>query len=93
MISVEVVYVTPEKQQLLSLTVPIETTVETVIERSGILELFPEINLTQQKVGILGQIVSLDHLILAGDRVEIYRPLICDPKEIRRKRAKSTNIS
>lgn len=93
MISVEVVYVTPEKQQLLSLTVPNETTVETVIERSGILELFPEINLTQQKVGIFGQIVPLDHLILADDRIEIYRPLVCDPKEARRKRVKSTDIS
>jgi len=87
MITVEVVYATPELQQILTLVVPIETTVETIIERSGILEIFPEIDLAKQKVGIFSQIVQLNHKVTSESRIEIYRPLLIDPKEARRKRA------
>jgi len=61
-------------------------TVQEAIEQSNILERFPEINLAVNKVGIFGKGVKLDSLPVAGDRIEIYRPLIVDPKEARRRR-------
>jgi hypothetical protein len=57
------------------------------IERSGIIERFPEIDLAKNKVGIFGKLAKLDKVLQPGDRVEIYRPLIADPKEARKKRA------
>lgn len=85
-INVEVVYADSEKQTLLRLKVPEEVTVQEVIESSGILELFPAIDLSTQKVGIFSQLCSLDKIVEEGDRVEIYRPLILDPKQARLKR-------
>lgn len=88
-IRVEVAYARPEEQVILPLQVPSGTTVEQAIQRSGILERFPEIDLARQKVGVFSQIVGLDQPLRANDRVEIYRPLLVDPKEMRRKRARA----
>jgi putative ubiquitin-RnfH superfamily antitoxin RatB of RatAB toxin-antitoxin module len=62
-------------------------TAKQAIEVSGILERFPEIDLKINKIGIFGKVAKLDTLLTEGDRVEIYRPLIADPKEARKKRA------
>lgn len=63
-------------------------TLEQVIRASGILERFPEIDLSRQAVGIFGEIAALGDPVRDGDRIEIYRPLLMDPKEVRRKRAR-----
>ncbi len=84
---VEVAYATFEKQHLLNLDVPEGSTVEQAIRRSGILEMCPEIDLQQQKVGVWGKLAALDQPMRPRDRAEIYRPLKADPKEARRKRA------
>jgi putative ubiquitin-RnfH superfamily antitoxin RatB of RatAB toxin-antitoxin module len=88
-IRVEVVYALPEKQLLLSLEVPEGTTLEEAIERSGIVNEFPGLEVDPQRVGIFGNKARLQDTLREGDRVEIYRPLIADPKESRRQRAKS----
>lgn len=86
-IQIEVAYATPDKQQIIPLRVPVGTLVEEAIERSQMKHYFPEINLTEQKVGIWSKAVKLDHELREGDRIEIYRPLIADPKAVRRRRA------
>lgn len=85
---VEVAYALADKQVVLSLQVNPDTTVSQAIERSGILQQFPEIDLGgPNKVGVFGKLTKLDAKVQDKDRIEIYRPLIADPKEIRRKRA------
>jgi len=86
-IAIEVAYATPERQQIIPLRVPEGTLVQEAIERSQITRYFPEIDLSVQKVGIWSKTVKLDQELRAGDRIEIYRPLIADPKAIRRRRA------
>lgn len=86
-ILVEVVYALPQKQEALSLKIRAGAVVSEAIARSGILRDFPEIDLASAKVGIYGKQVKLDAVLRDKDRIEIYRPLIADPKEIRRKRA------
>jgi putative ubiquitin-RnfH superfamily antitoxin RatB of RatAB toxin-antitoxin module len=86
-ISIEIAYAKPDTQVLISLKVDEGTTIEEAITRSGILAQFPEIDLTHNKVGVFSKIVKLDTLLRDKDRIEIYRPLLADPKEIRRKRA------
>lgn len=86
-ISVEVVYALPQKQEVLSLKIRPGAVVSEAIARSGILRDFPEIDLASAKVGIYGKQVKLDAVLRDKDRIEIYRPLIADPKEIRKKRA------
>lgn len=86
-ITVEVAYAKPERQSLLTLTVAANSTVEQVINASGILQQFAEIDLTTQKVGIWSRPVKLQDQVKQGDRLEIYRPLIADPKDLRRRRA------
>ncbi len=86
-IKVEVAYATPEQQHIVTLEVPKESTIETAITRSGILEIFPEIDLTTQKEGILSTQKKFSDSLQDGDRIEIYRPLQMDPKDARRKRA------
>ncbi len=87
LITVEVAYATPEQQRIVALEVPENTTVEIVIRLSGLLACFPEINLSATAVGIFGKLSELNQVLKAGDRVEIYRPLLHDPKEARRQRA------
>jgi putative ubiquitin-RnfH superfamily antitoxin RatB of RatAB toxin-antitoxin module len=86
-ITVEIVYARPDEQALEQLRVPVKASVEEVIRRSGFLERFPEIDLGSNKVGIFGKLAKLDAQLNEGDRIEIYRPLIADPKEARKKRA------
>ena len=84
---VEVAYATPEQQVIVTLTLPEGGTVEQAIHASGLLNRFPEIDGTDIKAGIFGSVCKLDEPLKQGDRVEIYRPLLHDPKEARRQRA------
>jgi len=86
-VTVEVAYGLPEKQYLLKVTLKAGATVEDAIRSCGLLALRTEIDLTQNKVGIYSRPVKLQDRVQDGDRVEIYRPLIADPKELRRQRA------
>lgn len=87
-IRVEVVYALAERQESRVVTVPPETAVQSVIEASGILDRFPDIDLRRNRVGIFGRVVTLETQVHEGDRVEIYRPLRADPKDIRRRLAR-----
>lgn len=87
LISIEVVYGTPAKQKIISLSVKKNTDVETAIVQSGIVDVFPEIDLKTCKVGVWNRTCKLDNQLAEGDRIEIYRPLIADPKEVRKRRA------
>jgi putative ubiquitin-RnfH superfamily antitoxin RatB of RatAB toxin-antitoxin module len=86
-IEVEVAYALPDEQLILRVEGEAGLTAQEAIERSRILERFPEIDLEVNRVGIFGKVVKLDTALGQGDRVGIYRPLIADPKESRRKRA------
>jgi putative ubiquitin-RnfH superfamily antitoxin RatB of RatAB toxin-antitoxin module len=87
LVEVEVVYAKPEQQVLVALKMPETATVEQAIKESGMLARFPEIDLNACKVGIFANICALDQVLKQGDRVEIYRPLLHDPKDARRQRA------
>ena len=84
---VEVAYALADKQSLISLEVKEGTTLKEAIEASGILEIYNQIDLSKQQVGIFSKFASLDTVLREKDRVEIYRPLVADPKEVRKKRA------
>lgn len=86
-ISVEVAYALPHQQTLIALRVRPGATVFQVIEQSGILKKHPELDPDMLKVGIFAKPVKSDAMVRDKDRVEIYRPLIADPKEVRKKRA------
>jgi putative ubiquitin-RnfH superfamily antitoxin RatB of RatAB toxin-antitoxin module len=84
---VEVAYAKAHEHALFEVEVPQDATIAQAIEVSGILDRFPEIDLTQNKVGVFGKLAKLDSPLREGDRVEIYRPLKADPKEVRKRRA------
>lgn len=84
---VEVAYALPDSQVILPVEVDVGATVEAAIEQSGILAMYPDIDLSKNKVGIFSKICKKDQVLREKDRVEIYRPLIADPKEIRKQRA------
>ncbi len=84
---IEIAYAKPQEQVILNLDVAAETTVEKAIRQSGLLQRFPEIDLEKNKVGIFGKVCKLEQTLREGDRIEVYRPLIADPKEARRSRA------
>lgn len=86
-LKVEVAYALPDEQHIFTLEVPPGTTAGQAIELSGVLERFPDIDLGTQKIGIFGKLNKPDQVLRPGDRVEIYRPLIADPKEVRKQRA------
>ena len=86
-IAVEVAFALPKQQVLLSIDMPRGATLQDAILHSGILERFPEIDLNQNRVGVFGKLRDLDDVLRPGDRVEIYRKLIADPKEVRKQRA------
>lgn len=86
-IPVEVAYATPAQQIILKVQVAEGATAEQGIVASGILQKFPEIDLAQNKIGIFGKLIKPDAVLREKDRVEIYRPLIADPKEVRKQRA------
>ena len=83
----EVAYARPDEQRIISVRLGAGATVGDAIRDSGILDYYPEIDLTVNAVGIFGESASLGDPLRAGDRVEIYRPLCADPKEARRLRA------
>ncbi len=86
-INVEVAYARPDKQRIIALQVAPGTTAEQAVLHSGILGEFPDIALPQCDLGIFSKLTPHGTPLKAGDRVEIYRPLIADPKEVRRQRA------
>lgn len=86
-IQVEVVYAKPGLAKRVALTLEEGATVQQAIERSGLLAEFPEIDLARNKVGVWNKLAKLDQTLRDKDRVEIYRPLIADPKEVRKQRA------
>ncbi len=85
--AIEVVYAKSDRQMRINLQVASGTTVKQAIEASGLLQQWPEINLMQLKVGIYSQLCDLGQIVEESDRIEIYRPLVFDPKEARRQRA------
>lgn len=86
-VRIQVVYALRERAEMMALQLPAGTTVQQAVEASGLLQKHPEINLADNKLGIFGKLTKLDAVLRDGDRVEIYRSLIADPKEVRRKRA------
>jgi putative ubiquitin-RnfH superfamily antitoxin RatB of RatAB toxin-antitoxin module len=91
-IKIEVVYALPHEQSLLKLEVPAGTTIAEGVKLSGILNKHPEIDLSKSKFGIFGKLSKADAVLREMDRIEIYRPLIADPKEVRRKRAEEGKV-
>ena len=91
-IQVEVVYGTPQKQEILTISVDQGTTVEQAIEASGIKSIFEEIDLNIHNVGIWNRSAKLTDVLTDLDRIEIYRPLIADPKEVRKRRAEKAKL-
>ena len=92
MITVEVVYALAEQQTLLKVKLPAESTATQAIQASGILAKYPEIDIAKNKLGIFGKLTKADAVLRDKDRVEIYRPLIADPKEVRRQRAEEGKV-
>ena len=86
-ITIEIAYARPEEQFLEQLSVAADATIQAAIETSGLLQRCPEIDLKVNKVGVFGKAAALTATLHEGDRIEIYRPLIADPKEARKKRA------
>ncbi len=82
---VGVAYSEAGQQIWLTIEVPDESTVRQVIDRSGVLRSFPSIDLQTQRVGVFGRLVKLDTPLRPGDRVEIYRPITCDPQTVPRR--------
>lgn len=82
---VGVFYASATRHANLTVNLADGATVQDAIEKSGILKQFPEIDLATQKAGVYGKLVKLDAAVADGDRVEIYRPIVCDPKAVKRK--------
>jgi uncharacterized protein len=91
-INIEVVYALPDEQILLKRSVPSGSTVAEAIQASGVLDKHPEIDLADNKLGIFGKLTKADAVVRDKDRIEIYRPLIADPTEVRRKRAEEGKV-
>lgn len=86
-LSIEVVYGTPTRQEIISCIVEPNTTIEQAILASGIVDEFPEIDLAVNNVGIWNRAAKLTDIVKDLDRIEVYRPLLADPKEVRKRRA------
>ena len=89
-LNITVCYALPQEQVLIGLELPQGTTLQQAIEASGILTRYPEIDLTRQKAGVFGKLRPLDAVLADHDRVEIYRPLIVDPKLARQRRVEKS---
>ena len=87
MLPVEVVYATAEQQLLLAFEVPAGTSVGEAVRLSGIAAQLPGVPVYECPLGIFGKVVVPEHIMQAGDRIELYRPLLIDPKEVRKQRA------
>ena len=92
-INIEVAYAEPEKQLIVPVNVDAGTTAGGAIVQSGIMMEFPQLDIEKSKVGVFGKMMAMTAVLNDGDRVEIYRPLIADPKEIRRKRAAEGKVT
>lgn len=90
--SIEVVYGVPTKQKIFTVDINAGATVEQAILASGVLTLFTEIDLMVNKVGIWNRVVKLSEVLNDLDRIEIYRPLLADPKEVRKRRAEKAKL-
>jgi putative ubiquitin-RnfH superfamily antitoxin RatB of RatAB toxin-antitoxin module len=88
-IAVELVYALPDEQSVVELTLEPGVTAAEAIRRSGLLEQYPEIDLQSARIGIHGRVVQRDTVLADGDRVEIYRPLVTEPKQARRRSART----
>lgn len=86
-LNVEVIYALPKKQEIIALRLPQGATVRQAVEASGLLQKYPEIDLAKSKLGVFAKLSKPDTALRDKDRVEIYRPLIADPKEVRKQRA------
>lgn len=86
-ITIEVVYALAGRQEVAQVKLAADATVQQAIEASGLLAKYPEIDLAKNKVGVFAKLAKLDTALRDRDRVEIYRPLIADPKEVRKQRA------
>ncbi len=86
-IHVEIAYAEPQHQAIIPMDVPSGTTVMEAVRHSGIVDEFPQLDVDKCKLGIFGKLGQPEQLLKNGDRVELYRPLIADPKEVRRKLA------
>ena len=84
---IEVAYATPQKQIILECRIEAGTAPRDAVRQSGIDQHFPEIDMDSCDLGVFGKVIAADYELQDGDRIEIYRPLIADPKEIRRQRA------
>ena len=84
---VEVIYALPDEQKILTVDLQEGQTAKDAIELSGILQRYPELDINKLVIGIFGKKVKLDKVLRDHDRVEIYRPLIADPKEVRKRKA------
>ncbi len=84
--NVGVCYAEADRQLWMRLEVPDDSTIEEAIKLSGVLKLYPDINLGTQKVGIFGKIATLETIVKEGDRVEIYRQITVDPQTVQRRR-------
>lgn len=87
MLKIEVCYALKERQEMVSLQLPEGSTAQQAVEASGLLGKYPEIDLTKNKLGIFAKLSKADTVLRDHDRVEIYRALIADPKEVRKQRA------
>jgi len=92
MINVEVCYPLPDKQEVVRLRLPAGSALQQAVAASGLLEKYPELDLAKNKFGIWNKLSKLDAALRDFDRVEIYRPLIADPKEVRKQRAAEGKI-
>ena len=86
-VQIEIAYATPDRQMILEQTVDADTSPRDAVIRSEIDVYFPEIDKENCDIGIFGKAIRPDHVLENGDRIEIYRPLIADPKEVRKQRA------
>ena len=84
---VEVIYALPHRQERVTVELPANSTLMAAVERSGLLAKFPEIDPAKNKFGVFAKLGKPDTILRDRDRVEIYRPLIADPKEVRKQRA------
>ena len=91
-IMVEVAYALPNQQLIIPVQMPPEANAEAAVRKSGVLLKFPEIDLNVNQIGIFGKLIRLDTPLRNLDRVEIYRPLIADPKEVRKQRAEEGKV-
>lgn len=89
---IEVVYALPDRRTLIRRSMPAGTTLADGVRLSGVLEKHPEIDLAVSKLGIFGKLTKADAVLRDRDRIEIYRPLITDPKEMRRKRVEEGKV-